>query len=286
MAVLALLLTEPKASQSLPALQAPVSNRNSRSPGGGGPEVVLRSACARGFAGVHRRAFRETRHRLRSPGRHPMPHRCSRHHLSTRSTQRAVVFALMGSPLASAHRLGTALDFRSGADPCESMALRIQNRSTSGAQGLTLSPMPCTSPRGRWASTTPQLQKCTRGTDHPICIFKTDRASPRTCACTCTCTCAGPANHMGRCHARWSRAGPNDQTTDRQGDGIRPADDRQRFPVIVYRACRVGRQAHAMELPYVHHRSPTTPSPTTSRRSGFFATPTPSRYPWPRPIQP
>ena len=30
---------EPKASQSLPALQAPVSNRDSRSPGGGGPEV-------------------------------------------------------------------------------------------------------------------------------------------------------------------------------------------------------------------------------------------------------
>jgi len=32
MAVLAMLLLEPKASQSLPALQAPVSNRNSRSP--------------------------------------------------------------------------------------------------------------------------------------------------------------------------------------------------------------------------------------------------------------
>ena len=191
MAVLALLLTEPKASQSLRALQAPVSNRNSRSPGGGGPEVFRRSACARGPAGVHRRAFREARHRLRSPGRHPMPHRCSRHHPSTRSTQRAVVFALMGSPLASAHRLGTALDFRSGADPCESMALRIQNRSTSGAQGLTLPPMPHASPRGRWASPTPQLQKCTRGTDHPICIFKTDRASPRAC------TCAGSTNHFG-----------------------------------------------------------------------------------------
>lgn len=41
MAVLATLLMEPKASQSLPALQAPVSNRNSRNPGGGGPEVYF-----------------------------------------------------------------------------------------------------------------------------------------------------------------------------------------------------------------------------------------------------
>ena len=40
-AVLAPLLTEQKASQSLPALQAPVSNRNSRSPRGGGPEVFF-----------------------------------------------------------------------------------------------------------------------------------------------------------------------------------------------------------------------------------------------------
>jgi hypothetical protein len=69
----------------------------------------------------------ETRHCLRHPGRHPMPHPCSRHRLSTRSTQRAVVFALLGSTRAPAHRLGTALDIRSGADPCESMALRIQN---------------------------------------------------------------------------------------------------------------------------------------------------------------
>lgn len=41
MAVLAMLLMEQKASQSLPALQAPVSNRNSRRPRGGGHEVFF-----------------------------------------------------------------------------------------------------------------------------------------------------------------------------------------------------------------------------------------------------
>ena len=75
-----------------------------------------------------------------------MPHRCFRHRLSTRSTQRAVVFALLGSTRAPAHKLGTALDIRSGADPCESMALRIQNRSTTRMQGLTLPPMPTALP--------------------------------------------------------------------------------------------------------------------------------------------
>jgi len=57
MAVLAPLLTEQTASQSLPALQAPVSNRNWPQPLMRRPWSLLRSACARGLAGVHRRAF-------------------------------------------------------------------------------------------------------------------------------------------------------------------------------------------------------------------------------------
>jgi hypothetical protein len=44
-----------------------------------------------------------------------------------RFTHRAVVFAFFGSPRALAHKLVTALDFRSGVDPRERMALRIQN---------------------------------------------------------------------------------------------------------------------------------------------------------------
>jgi hypothetical protein len=56
MAVLAMLLMEQKASQSLPALQAPVSNRNSCRPRGGSPEVFF-VVHVPWLAGVHRRAF-------------------------------------------------------------------------------------------------------------------------------------------------------------------------------------------------------------------------------------
>lgn len=59
--------------------------------------------------------------------RHPMPIRCSRPPSSTRSTHRAAVFALVGSPHDLARQLDTALDIRSGVDPCEWMALRISN---------------------------------------------------------------------------------------------------------------------------------------------------------------
>jgi hypothetical protein len=93
-------------------------------PRGGGTEVLPRSASeatSRLQPGVP-----ETRHPLRPSGRHPMPYRCSRHPLSTRSTHRTAVFAFLGSPCALAHELDTALDPRSGADPCERMALRIQ----------------------------------------------------------------------------------------------------------------------------------------------------------------
>jgi hypothetical protein len=47
--------------------------------------------------------------------------------LSMRSTHRTAVFVFLGSPCDFAHELDTALDFRSGADPCEWLALRIQN---------------------------------------------------------------------------------------------------------------------------------------------------------------
>ena len=57
MAVLAMLLMEQKASQSLPALQAPVLNRYSRRPWGGSPEVFFVEHVHRGLAGIHRRAF-------------------------------------------------------------------------------------------------------------------------------------------------------------------------------------------------------------------------------------
>jgi len=58
--------------------------------------------------------------------RYLIPH-SSRHPLSTRSTHRAVVFASLGSPLAFAHEFDTALEIRSGVDPCEWMAPNLSN---------------------------------------------------------------------------------------------------------------------------------------------------------------
>ena len=168
MAVLATLLTEQKASQSLPAFQATVLNRRSRHPRGDGPEVMfvvpLPVALPAFVAGRSKR--RATASITRSAPdavsrpRHPVEHAF---HAS-----RGCV-CLPGSPRARAHRLDTALHFRSGADPCEWMASRIQNRSTGGEQGRTLPPTPIATHLERGpASTTPQPQKCASGTDHPF----------------------------------------------------------------------------------------------------------------------
>lgn len=54
---LATLPRERKASQSLPALRAPVLNRKQLSPLRRQPRGLFRRACARGLTGVHRRAF-------------------------------------------------------------------------------------------------------------------------------------------------------------------------------------------------------------------------------------
>ena len=54
---MAALLTERKASQSLPALRAPVLNRKQLSPLRRQPRGLFRRACARGLAGMHCRAF-------------------------------------------------------------------------------------------------------------------------------------------------------------------------------------------------------------------------------------
>ena len=129
-------IAEQKASQSLPALEALVPNRQCRHPRGGGPEVFL-VVHVPGFSCDHRRALLKRTKANRAPSRHPMPCHCSRHPLSTRSTQRAAVFALLGSPRAFAHKLDTALDFRSGANPYEWMALRLQYRSNRWREGKT-----------------------------------------------------------------------------------------------------------------------------------------------------
>jgi len=104
-----------------PAMPSPLRRRS---------RGLSRSASRRGLTSVHRRALPEAQHGQQSTrpalDAAPVPAIL----WARGSPQRAVVFALLGSPRAFAHQLDTALDFRSGADPCEWMALRLQNRST------------------------------------------------------------------------------------------------------------------------------------------------------------
>lgn len=121
-------LCSKEASQSSPALEARPRAGAAATLEVVGPEVSRRSAWTIDPASACRWALLEARRGRRSPGRYLMPRSRSRYHVSKRcSTPRAVVLALMGSLLALAHTLDTALDIRSGVDPCEWMALRIQD---------------------------------------------------------------------------------------------------------------------------------------------------------------
>ena len=85
--------------------------------------LALRSIrrSPRGLASVHRWAFLKRATAFEQAVRHDAAPRL-RHPLSTRYAAR-VVFASLGSPRAPTHKLCTALDFRSGVDPSERMAL-------------------------------------------------------------------------------------------------------------------------------------------------------------------
>lgn len=115
-----------KASQSLPAPAAPALSRSGHRPRGDGPEVSLRRAWAFDRASFHdwalQKRVKAVDFRTGTRCRFPIPpspeHACC--------TLQAVVIAPMGSPLVLAQTLDTALDIRSGAAPCESMALRTQ----------------------------------------------------------------------------------------------------------------------------------------------------------------
>lgn len=131
---------EQKASQSLPAPEALALSRGGRCPRGSGSEVSVRSACAFDLRQPSGWALLKRVEAVDLPTRHPMPapdpaiteHACS--------TPQAVVFAPMGSPLVFALTFDTALDFRSGAAPCERMALRIPGLIPHRAQGQTFAP--------------------------------------------------------------------------------------------------------------------------------------------------
>ena len=176
----------------------------------------------------------------RAPGRHPMPCPCSRHPLSTRSTQRAVVFALLGSPRAFAHTLDTALDFRSGADPCEWMTLRFQNRSTRWREARPR--RRCHAMPQRPAGiTTPMAAEMHGWAGSTRFVFKTDRVGERRRA--------GRRTHWVGAATPWSRAVPTFLTTDRRG---RRNPSRRELPWIPLSsptsACRSGGGPPTKEL--------------------------------------
>ncbi len=94
-------------------------------------------------------------------------------------TPPAVVLALLGSPLVPAQTPDTALDFRSGADPCALMALRTPGLIHQQARDPISLPTRLPAPEAVARHEPPWLQKCTDGAGSHIFSFKTDRAGLR-----------------------------------------------------------------------------------------------------------
>ena|GEM_PF-3193933 len=143
----------------------------------------FRSATPCGLASTFRWAFPETRHGFRAPGRHLMPHPCSRHPLSTRFTQRAVVFAIVWLPARSRsqtrHRPG--LSVRGG-------PMRVDGATNPElihqyVQGLTLSRMPFGTPWRRVGITNPMVVEMHRWDgSHVSFLRKTELANAEALA--------------------------------------------------------------------------------------------------------
>ncbi len=169
----------------------------------------------------------------RAPGRHPMPCPCSRHPLSTRFTQRAVVFAPLGLParLRSYPRHCPGLSVRGG-------PMRVDGATTPEpihqmARGLTSPPMPKPRPQRPAGITTPMAAEMHGWAGSTRFVFKTDRVGER--------------GHAGRripwvgAATPWSRAVPKFLTTDRRGQRN---PSRRELPWIPFSsptsACRSG----------------------------------------------
>ena len=209
-----MLLMEPKASQSLPALQAPVSNRNSRSLQGGGPEV---------FFVVHvpvaLLAFIAGRSRNAPPPSITRP-----------APDAAPLFP--PSPEHAFHAArgcvcpdGLPVRTRSQTRHCPGLSVRGGPMRVDGATNSELihqwrarpdlAADADRQPQRPAGVINPAVAEMHARDGSPICIFKTDRAGSRAGA--------GPRTLWVGAAARWSRAAPNHLTTDRPGDGIRPA---------------------------------------------------------------
>jgi len=120
-------LCSKEASQSSPALEAPAPSRCGHHPGGDGAEVSF-SKCMRHTDPASiplgaPEARRGLRHRAGTGCRVPDP-------VITRACvvqRRAQSCLPYGLPARSRSNARTALDFRSGVDPCQRMTLRIQD---------------------------------------------------------------------------------------------------------------------------------------------------------------
>ena len=155
-------LCSKEASQSSPALEAPAPSRCGHHPGGDGAEVSF-SKCMRHTDPASiplgaPEARRGLRHRAGTGCRVPDP-------VITRACvvqRRAQSCLPYGLPARSRSNARTALDFRSGVDPCERMTLRTRTDPPVGERPDLFARCP-TCPRGNRRHPSPWSQKCADG---------------------------------------------------------------------------------------------------------------------------
>ena len=164
-------IAEQKASQSLPALEAPISNRQCRRPRGGGPEVFL-VVHVPGLASAHRWALPEARHGQQStwPAPDAVPLFPPSFEHAFHAARGCVCPLGLPARLRSYPRHRPGLSVRGG-------PMRVDGATTSEpihqmARGQTSPPMPKPRPKGRPASPPPWLQKCTDGPDQPVSFLR------------------------------------------------------------------------------------------------------------------
>jgi hypothetical protein len=150
----------------------------------------------------------------RAPGRHPMPCPCSRHPLSTRCTQRAVVFAPLGSPRAFAQNSTPPWTFGQGRTHASGWRYDSRTDPPDGARPDLAADAQAT-PQRPAGITTPMAAEMHGWAGSTRFVFKTDRVGKRGRA--------GRRTPWVGAATPWSRAVPKFLTTDRLGNGIRPA---------------------------------------------------------------
>ena len=176
----------------------------------------------------------------RAPGRHPMPCPCSRHPLSTRCTQRAVVFAPLGSPRAFAQNSTPPWTFGQGRTHASGWRYDSRTDPPDGARPDLAADAQAT-PQRPAGITTPMAAEMHGWAGSTRFVFKTDRVGERRRA--------GRRIPWVGAATPWSRAVPKFLTTDRRG---RRNPSRRELPWIPLSsptsACRSGGGPPTKEL--------------------------------------